>query len=185
MRVWDRVAAEFTDDKGDVFHRDHFGYGRIGRYINNTGRNDIVLSKVANDGECLYFYVKTEQPLTSCNEKKWMRLFLDVKGSCLGNWEGFQYMVNNSPIDSCSTSLEICNNGWNWKKCATLNYRTEGNEMVIAIPMQAVGIHDPNDFSIDFKWIDNAVEEGDIQECLIDGDSAPNGRFRYRYTFKK
>ena len=60
-----------------------------------------------------------------------------------------------------------------------------GNEMVIAVPMTALGIKDPNRFSLDFKWIDNAVEEGDIQECLRDGDAAPNGRFRYRYTFEK
>lgn len=57
--------------------------------------------------------------------------------------------------------------------------------MELAIPMADLGITNPNEFTLDFKWIDNAVNDGDIQECLSDGDSAPNGRFRYRYQFKK
>lgn len=68
-------------------------------------------------------------------------------------------------------------NGWNWTKIADLDYRYEANELVIAIPMEAIHIDDPKRFSLEFKWIDNAVEEGDIQECLSDGDAAPNGRF--------
>ena len=51
--------------------------------------------------------------------------------------------------------------------------------------MADLGITNPNEFTLDFKWIDNAVNDSDIQECLSDGDSAPNGRFRYRYQFKK
>ena len=113
-----------------------------------------------------------------------MRLFLDVKGSESGNWEGFQYRINNDVTDN-KTSLEKSLNGWNWQKIADLDYRVAGNELVVAVPAQTIGIANANDFAIDFKWIDNAVEEGDIQECLSDGDAAPNGRFRYRYQFKK
>ena len=57
--------------------------------------------------------------------------------------------------------------------------------MEIAIPLSELGITDVRDFTVDFKWIDNAVDQGDIQQCLSDGDAAPNGRFRYRYQFKK
>ena len=75
-------------------------------------------------------------------------------------------------------------NGWNWQKIADLDYRVAGNELVVAVPAQAIGIANANDFAIDFKWIDNAVEEGDIQECLGRRRRA-DGRFRYRYQFKK
>ena len=70
-------------------------------------------------------------------------------------------------------------------KTADLDYRSEGNQLVIAIPMGALRIDDPDNFTLEFKWIDNAVDEGDIQECLSDGDAAPNGRFRYKYQFTK
>ena len=47
-----------------------------------------------------------------------------------------------------------------------------------------LGIADVRNFTVDFKWIDNAVTDGDIRECMRDGDSAPGDRFRYRYIFK-
>lgn len=181
---WETVESSFTDDRGDTFHRDHFGYGRIGRLTNVTGRNDIVEAKVAHDGRTIWFYVRTQDPLSPRTDKKWMRLFIDVQGNELGNWEGFQYRIN----DQCGphqTTLEKSTNGWHWTKIADLDYRCEANELVIAIPMEAIHIDDPKRFSLEFKWIDNAVEEGDIQECLSDGDAAPNGRFRYNYRFLK
>ena len=36
MQAWNKVKAEFADDKGDVFHRNHYGYGSVGQYVNNT-----------------------------------------------------------------------------------------------------------------------------------------------------
>lgn len=50
------------------------------------------------------------------------------------------------------------------------------------VPLSSLGI-DGGQFTVDFKWIDNAVSDGDIMECIKHGDSAPNGRFRYRYMF--
>ena len=185
MGVWNKVKAVYTDDKGDVFHHDHFGYGRVGQLVNTTGRNDFLTAKVANDGKNLYFYVQTDKAITPRTDANWMRLFIDVEGNRLGDWEGFQYMVNYKPYDGSTTSLQVCRNGWNWEKPSEVQYRVKGNEMVIAVPMAALGIKDPNRFSLDFKWIDNAAGTGDIQECLTDGDAAPNGRFRYRYTFEK
>ena len=94
-------------------------------------------------------------------------------------------MVNNTVNSEKTTQLESCTGDWNWSKKADIPYALKGNEMELAIPMADLGITNPNEFTLDFKWIDNAVNDGDIQECLSDGDSAPNGRFRYRYQFKK
>ena len=185
MRTWNGVKAVYTDDKGDVFHRDHFGYGRIGQLINTTGRNDIVEAKMANDGKTLWFYVRTDRPITPCTDPKWMRLFIDVKGSGLPDWEGFQYAVGNPAADGSKTALSRSRNGWNWEKIADLDYRVSDNEMVVAVPFAAIGVKNPKNFTVDFKWIDNAVDQGDIQQCLSDGDAAPNGRFRYRYAFSR
>ena len=179
------MQAAYADDKGDIAFRNHFGYGRMGQLVNTTGRNDIVQAKVANDGTYLYFYVKTASDITPYKDKNWMRLFINVIGSDKPNWEHFQYMINGEVTDETTTSLAVCRGNWNWETQQEISYRVEGSEMELAIPMASLGIKNVRDFKIDFKWIDNAVSKGDIQECLTDGDAAPNGRFRYRYQFKK
>ena len=182
---WKPVQAAYADDKGDIAFRNHFGYGRMGQLVNTTGRNDIVQAKVANDGTYLYFYVKTASDITPYKDKNWMRLFINVIGSDKPNWEHFQYMINGEVTDETTTSLAVCRGNWDWETQQEISYRVEGSEMELAIPMASLGIKNVRDFKIDFKWIDNAVSKGDIQECLTDGDAAPNGRFRYRYQFKK
>lgn len=182
---WKPVQAAYADDKGDIAFRNHFGYGGMGQLVNTTGRNDIVQAKVANDGTYLYFFVKTASDITPYKDKNWMRLFINVIGSDKPNWEHFQYMINGEVTDETTTSLAVCRGNWNWETQQEISYRVEGSEMELAIPMASLGIKNVRDFKIDFKWIDNAVSKGDIQECLTDGDAAPNGRFRYRYQFKK
>lgn len=56
--------------------------------------------------------------------------------------------------------------------------------MEIAIPLSCLGVKDKKSFTIDFKWVDNAVVNGNIMECIDRGDSAPNGRFKYRFIYK-
>ncbi|MDD3108986.1 MAG: hypothetical protein PHV49_07265 [Alistipes sp.] len=184
MSEWKPVASAYADDKGDVAHRSHFGYGSVGQLVNQTGRNDIIQAKVATDGKNLYFYVKTAAALTSYKDKNWMRLLLSVKGSTTPAWEGFQYIVNRNPSES-QTSLDVCTGGWNWRNQEAIPYKVNGSEMELSIPLASLGIKTANQFTVDFKWVDNALSTGEIQECLTDGDAAPNGRFRYRYQFQK
>jgi hypothetical protein len=181
---WADVQAVYGDDKGDTAHRNHFGWGRIGRLTNVSGRNDIMLTKITTDGTYLYFYVKTAGDISSCEDKDWMRLFIQVKSNDV-SWEGFHFVVNRTVKDEKETSLEKSKGGWNWEEVTTLNYRVSKNEMELSVPLSKLGITTPDAFSVDFKWIDNAASDGDIQTCMRDGDSAPNGRFRYRYTYKK
>ena len=186
MDEWPYVQAAYADDQGDIVHRSHFGYGRVGTLTNMTGRNDILETRVTNDGINVYFYVKTATAISSYKNSKWMRLFITVKGNeSAEQWEGFHFVVNNTVNNDKTTQLESCTGDWNWTKKTDIQYAVKNNEMELAIPMADLGITNPNEFTLDFKWIDNAVNDGDIQECLSDGDSAPNGRFRYRYQFKK
>lgn len=179
---WKEVKAVYPDDKGDTMARNHYGYGRIGTLINNTGRNDIVETRIAADNSNIYFYVKTASDITAYTDACWMRLFIDVNGSFTPKWEGFGFVVNNTINTNTSTTLERSNGGWSWEKVMDINYRISKTEMELAIPLSALGISKANGYSIDFKWIDNAVKWGDIKECMRDGDSAPNCRFRYRYV---
>ena len=105
-----------------------------------------------------------------------MKLFIKVSKST-DAWEGFQYAVKTPGV------LEKSKKGWSWEKVGDISWKVSGKEMELAIPCSALGIADS--FTAEFKWIDNAASDGDIQTCMRDGDSAPNGRFRYIYSFQK
>jgi hypothetical protein len=184
MSDWVEVGSVYGDDMGDTEHRDHFGWGRIGQLYNMTGRNDIVLTKIATDEKNLSFYVKTSAPVTSWEDQDWMRLFIRI-GADKTSWEGFNFVVNRTVCNEKETLLEKSAGGWNWEEVAKIEYRVTGHEMELSIPLVSLGISTPETFTIDFKWIDNAASDGDIQTCMRDGDSAPNGRFRYRYAYRQ
>ena len=58
FQQWRDVAPEFGDSVGDTLHRDHHGFGAT-HYVDSSGRNDLVATKVACDDEHLYFYART------------------------------------------------------------------------------------------------------------------------------
>ena len=185
MDDWVDVETAYADNKGDIVARNHFGWGRVGQLVDDSGRNDITLTKVAIDANNLYFYVKTTSAITPYTDDNWMRLFLSVDGDAGNNWEGFGYVVNNKVKSADITILQSSLGGWSWGKDQEVRYAVNNNQMELAIPLTVLNISDKNNFSIDFKWIDNSVNDGDICECMKYGDSAPNSRFRYRVTVQK
>ena len=108
-----------------------------------------------------------------------MTLFI-ATGNGESTWEGFDYAVNRT-----LGQLERSVDGWNWETAGSVTYKVAGNKMELAIPLSSLGISKSNQFTIDFKWMDNTCAEGDIQECMDLGDSAPDARFKYRYKYQK
>jgi hypothetical protein len=183
FRDWQSVAATYTDDKGDTFHRKHPGWGRIKEYVNTTGRNDIVEAKVATSTDDIFFYVKTAEPLSSRGPENWMNLLIGVSESNKPAWEGFQFLVNRAPGNTSTTTLDHYTEEGKWKEIQVVSYQVGTNEMELRIPKKALGISG-NAFTLDFKWQDNVPLDGNPMHWLDKGDTAPNGRFRYRYTFQ-
>lgn len=117
MSDWSDVASIYYDDIGDITSRDHHGYGiSVGRLTDDTGRNDIIETRVTTDGRNLYFYVETASDITPSTDPMWMRLFIDVKGSGSPTWEGFSYLVNNNVIDKTTTTLQKSEGDGNGRK---------------------------------------------------------------------
>ena len=51
------------------------------------------------------------------------------------------------------------------------------------IPRPALGLQTGETrTAIDFKWADNLLQPGDMMDCYLSGDVAPEGRFNYRYN---
>jgi hypothetical protein len=178
---WRDVKPEYRDHVGETIPRDHPGVGKT-HYKNPTGRNDLLLMKVARDNDFLYFYVQCRDEITSWKDNNWMMLLIDADQNAATGWEGFDYIVNRIVSDSGKTILEKCRDGWNWERADELDYRVSGSELHLAIPRIAIGLSAGKQISLDFKWIDNWSNPGDIMDLYLNGDTAPEGRFKYRYT---
>ncbi|MDO5571137.1 MAG: hypothetical protein Q4F97_06685 [Bacteroidales bacterium] len=181
---WDKIDVTYYDTKGDVFHRDAKGYGGI-HYLNNSGRNDIVSSKVAFDKKNLFFFVSTASDITSYKDNNWMMLLIDADNNPDTGWFGYDYIINKQVLNENTTTLMKYNQEKSiWEKVEELDYIVDGNKMVISVPRKQLGLN-KDKVIFDFKWTDNSVELKDPISLCTDGDTAPNRRFNYRCIWNK
>jgi hypothetical protein len=179
---WVDVGPEFRDDIGDTAHRDHPGYNTVTRYVNATGRNDLLVAKVARDADFIYFYARTKDAITPHTDPNWMMLFINIDCDRTTGWHGYDFVVNRRVADAGTTFVEHTRKGWDWQSWGQAQFRVQGTELMLAIPRQVLGLGaDDGALRFEFKWADNIQNEDSIDEFTINGDSAPNGRFNYLY----
>jgi hypothetical protein len=179
---WRNVAPEFLDHVGETLPRDFEGAGGL-RYTNHTGRNDLMVAKVARDSRNVYFHIRTRESITRRTDPNWMWLLIDADQNTATGWEGYDFIANRMIEPDGATWLEKNEGGWKWKKVAKLSLRVEGHELHLAVPRSALGLPAGKaGLSLDFKWADNIQHPGDIMDFYISGDVAPEGRFMYRYA---
>lgn len=193
---WLRVGSAYADDKEDTKVRgyDNGGSGFLGfndyAYLkNNTGRNDLYISKTATDGSYLYFYVNALNDLTGySNGENGLNLFIRTDDGSTPHWEGFNFRLMLSSDSRATLSRCTADDVYGWTAISEdISIAVKDKELEAAIPLSLLGISNTSELKVDFKWVDNVnlSAESGIQQCMRDGDSAPNGRFRYRYVFKK
>lgn len=177
---WAAVGPEFRDTIGDPIRRDHVGWDRKTRYVDDTGRNDIVQAKVSADRSRLYFYAATREPLTPCTDTNWMVLYLDVDGCTTNGWLGYDFVLNRHGVTPKATVLERHGGrGHTWTRVADVSLRLGEREFEVAVPLRALGLRE-RPAVVHFKWADNAIRKGEAVEFTLHGDAAPNDRFHYR-----
>ena len=175
---WSEVEPEFRDTIGDTTHRDHPGYGEL-VYRNDTGRNDFVTSKAAYDDTHLYFFAQTFDKISPRTDRNWMLLFLDSDQNAGTGWLGYDFVVNQEVPSDNITTVKRWRDG-RWVPVGEGTYRVNGNKMELAIPRALVGQTKAAP-AFDFHWADNIQSFGDVSELGLNGDSAPNRRWNYRY----
>ena len=180
VEQWESVTPEYRNHRG-AFHRDHPGWGTAGRYTNATTRNNIVRCKVSRDLEKLYFLAETDAPLTPATDPAWMRLFINSDHRADTGWEGYEYIVNRVPPENGQAVVERCTGGWNWERVGAVNMVVKDNRLQLAIPRAMLGLASESKTDLLFKWADNNCDNGDIMDFTTKGDTAPPGRFAYRY----
>jgi len=175
---WETIVPEYRDTIGDVQHRRHVGYGEV-LYTNNTGRNDFVITKAGYNEENLYFFAQTQDAITCHTDPMWMLLLLDIDQDAETGWLGYDYVVNLEIIDDNTTTLKRWKNG-KWLAVGQGSYKVNGNGLELAIARKLVGENKGNP-AFDFHWADNIQGFNGIFELGINGDSAPNRRWNYRF----
>jgi hypothetical protein len=183
---WQAVPVEHRDFVGDTIHRDAKGYGGT-RYVDSSGRNDIVSTKVAIGSEHVLFLAATKAPLTPCTDRHWMLLLLDSDRNPATGWYGYDHVVNLQVVDDHTTTLqryEHTAGGDAWREVARVPFRAVGPNLEIAIPRAQLGLTGDT-VEFDFKWSDNVSELAEPISLCTSGDAAPDRRFAYRCRWRK
>lgn len=192
LSAWKNVFVEYADFAGDAMARDGSNAANVAHvYQDNTNRNDIVKLKVIHDDTNVYFYVETAEDITAHEEgdTRWMNLLISA-GDTSTSFAGFNYIINRTPNENGTTSIEKCTeSGFHWAAAGEAEYYVSGNVIVYKVPLSVLGLSADNvEFS--FKVADNVQkpsyyteedEEESILYYYITGDSAPIGRFGYAY----
>ena len=180
---WDAVKFTYHDYKGDTVDRNATGFGRT-KYTNDTGRNDIVASKVTADTKNLYFYVETAEAITAAdNSSSWMKLYVDIDSDGNTGWYGYDYIINYETKGDNTTTVAKYNGAdgkYGFTNVGEVSYKVDGNKMMIAVPQELVGVKDAyKELCFQFKWADSDTTYDEMEDFYIDGDVAPLGRMNY------
>ncbi len=180
---WNAVPVTYTDPSGDTMNRNSLGFGRQ-KYTNETGRNDIVSSKVVTDSKYIYFYVETKNNITAYNDNSsWMQLYLNADSDNTG-WYGYDYIINYSAKSANKTTVAEYigrDNKYTFRNIGEVTYQVSGNKMMIAVPLSMVALDNYKEINIQFKWADSTTTYNEMEDFYIDGDAAPLGRLNYIY----
>ena len=137
---WKRVEPEYRDTIGDPVRRDYRGWNPGVRYVNRTGRNDIVEAKVSYDEENVYFYVRTEGELTGGGDPNWMLLMIDSDSDGKTGWLGYDRIVNREPIQGGKTFIERnVDRGYSWGSPREVALQIGASELELAVLARSDG----------------------------------------------
>jgi hypothetical protein len=186
-----RITAVYTDYEGDVFDRDHTGFGGI-LYTDDTGRNDFVGFKVCRDKKYVYFYAETAGDITPSTDDNWMTLFIasgawrDSEDQDRFWFSGIDFAVNLEKPEGNTVFVSKYSDG-GWIRAGEGEMRVSGNKMMIRISKKLLGVEQgAGIIDLQFKWADNYQydEDGtlDVWTFYRNGDSAPFGRLTYVFS---
>lgn len=178
---WDSVFPEYRDTRGDTFHRSCAGWNNYFYYTNDTGRNDIISSKVSQTDEYLYFLVSCSEDMTAPDGDNWMVLYIDADADLTTGWCGFEYVLCGASVDESGrgtvTVFRFLNGNYEKEYVGQADIFLSGAHLQLKLDVALTGIHG----AFHFKWADNSVDNGDPMGFLDLGDAAPNARFAYAF----
>ena len=182
---WDAVTLTYTDPVKDCLDRDYGGYGNQ-TYTDTTGNNDLTAFKITHDTKNVYFYAETRFDVSKPAEgASWMQLFIDVDQNAETGWYGYDYIVNYQAKDEFTTTVAKYNgtdNAFSFETVGEISYRAKGNQMMIAVPLEMLGVEHCDYMNFNFKWVDSDSKITTMEQFYTEGDVAPLGRMNYVFN---
>ncbi|MBR0158470.1 MAG: hypothetical protein IJM24_05245 [Clostridia bacterium] len=177
---WNDVSAYYRDYAGDAIKRNNTVFERK---VDTTNRNDFVETKVCEDADNIYFFVKTAAAITApeandFDKTGWMTLYIST--DLTTGWKGYDYVINYRAPSEGETSVGRLADPETYTvtDCGSARIRIADDLMMLSVPKTVLGISGSADFA--FKWADNNTL-GDVFSFYKNGDAAPIGRAMYRY----
>ncbi len=181
---WGDFAKTYRDFAGDALNRSYSDAFKTTTYTDNSARNDITSVQVTHDKNNLYVKVTCASDITAYNgtDVNWMNLLIKTTDGNENAFGSFNYIINRTPTDNGTTSIEKSTGGYNWTGAGTAQYKLNGNAIIYSIPLSALGLTSDNCY-VRIKACDNVTKYDDITDYYVSGDSAPIGRFAYSYGY--
>ncbi|CAH1001849.1 hypothetical protein LEM8419_02757 [Neolewinella maritima] len=176
---WDAVRSVYYDHAGDIAPRNHPGWGSAGPYTNRSGRHDLLETRVAEDRENLYVYLRftPAAPLTTLPDD--LQLLLDTDPSTT-HALGYDYRLLAGAAAGVML-LQRSRSGdsdWTWETVGEVPVRLSPyGELELRLPRTQLSLGE----TLQFKWTDKVGLDGDAMRLYSYGDTAPNARFKYVY----
>jgi hypothetical protein len=109
----------------------------------------------------------------------WMLLLVDTDQNAKTGWMGYDYVINHEVTNDTATTVKQWRGGA-WRTTGEVAYRVNDNELELSVSRKLLGESD-GDPDFDFHWADNIQSFEGVAELGLNGDSAPNRRWNYRF----
>ena len=177
---FDDVTPCYRADKGLTLHRDWPGFAGC-RYINDSGRNDIVGAKIARNRDFVWLYAECSGDISAPTDN-WMTFYIDVDRNKNTGWEGYDIAVNRKAPQNGMASVErhvktAEPGSFTWEKIGEAAVTVEKNRIMLKVPRALIS---KGKLNFEFKVSDN-MQTPDVMDFYENGCAAPLGRFNYLY----
>lgn len=185
LSVWNNVTPKFTDTINDTVYRSHAAFNHKSYYVNNTGVNDIVYARTAQDRNNIYFWVSAAEDIIQYDTVGFMNLYIDIDCDHTTGWEGYDFRICKAHEDGDMYILRYNDKISEFVEYGKAEYYVSGKEMTLAMPKKCIDMYGVNNvkvLSFDFKWADNSTVTYNVMQFMDLGDAAPDSRYNFRYT---
>jgi hypothetical protein len=173
---WAEVRPVYRDSRGDTAHRDAPGYGGL-RYVERSGRNDVVEARVTWDDDVVSFYVRTAEALTPWSDPGWMVLYVDADHDRATGWRGYELAVGPALSAAEAPVLRLADG----QQVGVARLAYAGAELELAVARGLIGQAGRTP-ALTFHWADNVAEpDGRVDDFGGRGENAPSRRASYAF----
>lgn len=176
---WVKVQPAFGDMEGDTEVRDYPSVNKHLQYKNNSGRNDLVLAKVAVASKTINFYIQSKNDFVSTSHNPFPVLYLNIDTVKYTGWEGYDLkVVKTNTTDKFFSVYKYENT--KWIKLANVTGKHRANKLEISLPKKYF-LRNNNKVFFSFKWYDAYEDAKCVTDFFLKGDVAPDRRFDYLF----